>query len=141
MEVDGKPRYRAISGYISGTTNQRAELSALLFGLKALNYPCCIRLRADSTYVLDKVIRISKKPNSQKSCGSKNRDLTELCKPYIVEHQFVVADHVYGHGDDEINNWADAIAYNASVEMQGIDEYYDTVQKVRRIKISYEAVS
>jgi ribonuclease HI len=133
-------RYRAISGYIPDTTNQRAELSALLFGLKALNYSCRILLRADSTYVLDKVKRISKKPNSRKSYGSKNRDLTELCKPYILEHEFKITDHVYGHADDEMNKWADAIAYNATVEKQGIDEIYDAPQKVRRIKVKNEIV-
>jgi ribonuclease HI len=145
MQDGDKIRYRALSGYIQGeTTNQRTELSALLYGLKALNYPCKILLRADSTYVLDKVKRISKRPDSKKSLGSKNRDLTELCKPYILDHEFVIADHVYGHKADDkdlINRWADAHAFNATVEMKGTDEYYDTVQVVRRIKVNYESVS
>lgn len=140
MQDGDRVRYRAISGYIADTTNQRAELSALLFGLKALNYPCRILLKADSTYVVNKVKRISLKPNSNKSLGKSNRDLTQLCKPHIIEHQWET-EHVYGHADDEMNKWADAIAFNATVEMQGIDEYYDAPQTVRRIKVTYAAVS
>lgn len=144
MQDGDKVRYRAISGYIQGeTTNQRTELSALLYGLKALNYPCRIVLRANSTYVLGKVKAISKKPNNSKSYGKENRDLTTLCKDYILGHEFVISDHVYGHkadAKDPLNRWADAIAYNATVEMKGIDEYYDAPQTVRRIKVDYEAV-
>jgi ribonuclease HI len=140
MRDGDRVRYRAISGYIADTTNQRAELSALLFGLKVLNYPCRIQLRADSTYVLGKVKAISSRPNSRKSYGKENRDITELCKPYILEHEFVIADHVYGHADDDMNKWADAIAYNATVEKKGIDEYYAAPQRVRRIKVGYESV-
>ena len=65
MQDGDKVRYRAISGYIQGeTTNQRTELSALLYGLKALNYPCRI---ASSRLNLCawKVKAISKKPNKQ----------------------------------------------------------------------------
>lgn len=139
MRDGDKVRYRAISGYIADTTNQRAELSALLFGLKALNYPCRIQLRADSTYVVNKVKGISQRPNSNKSLGKSNRDLTLLCKPYIVEHQWDTG-HVYGHADDDMNKWADAIAYNATVQKKGIDEYYDAPQGVRRIKVGYESM-
>jgi ribonuclease HI len=140
MEDGDKVRYRAISGYIPDTTNQRAELSALLFGLKALNRHCRILLKADSIYVVNKVKKISQRPNSNKSLGKSNRDLTLLCKAYIIEHQWET-EHVYGHADDEMNKWADAIAYNATVERKGIDEYYDVPHKVRRIKVDHETVS
>jgi ribonuclease HI len=137
MQDGDKVRYRAISGYIPDTTNQRAELSALLFGLKALNYSCRILLRADSTYVVNKVVRISKHPNSKKSYGKSNRDLTELCKSYIIQHDWNT-EHVYSHSDVELNEWADALAYNATVEKKGVNEYYDAPQKVRRIKVKAE---
>ena len=33
---------------------------------------------------------------------------TSCASPYILEHEFR-SDHVYGHADDEMNKWADAI--------------------------------
>ncbi|MBQ5783342.1 MAG: ribonuclease HI [Oscillospiraceae bacterium] len=50
-------RYNGVEKMISGgekdTTNNRMELSAVLFGLKALKEPCHVKLQSDSKYVLD----------------------------------------------------------------------------------------
>ena len=137
MQDGDRVRYRALSGYIGQSTNQRAELTALLFGLKALSYPCVVQLRADSTYVMGKIKAIKKNPNKQKYGSEKNMDLYMTARPYILMHSFE-SEHVYGHSDVELNEWADALAYNATVTRQGTDEYYEEVPAFRRLKVFEE---
>ena len=42
---------KEVSGYASGTTNNRMELSAAVEALKALKEPCSVRLTTDSQYL------------------------------------------------------------------------------------------
>lgn len=44
-----------LSGGAPETTNNRMELSALLYGLKALKEPCVVELYTDSKYVADSI--------------------------------------------------------------------------------------
>lgn len=50
-------RYNGVEKELSGgeanTTNNRMELSAVIFGLKALKEPCAVTLYSDSKYVCD----------------------------------------------------------------------------------------
>ena len=44
-------REKELSGGEANTTNNRMELSAVIFGLKALKEPCAVTLYSDSQYV------------------------------------------------------------------------------------------
>jgi ribonuclease HI len=134
---DGGTRYRALSGYVGGSTCNRSELHALINGLKALNRPCRIILKADSTYVLGKVAWMKKHPDSKKHLKKDNSDLWEVAKPYILEHEFV-PDHVKGHKSDVLNNWADVLAYNATVTKTATDQIYDSIPSFKRLDPSEE---
>lgn len=42
---------RVISGALKNTTNNQAELTAVIQGLSALKYPCAVKIVTDSRYV------------------------------------------------------------------------------------------
>lgn len=44
---------KVLSGGKPRTTNNHMELSAVIFGLKALNKPCIVEIVTDSKYVAD----------------------------------------------------------------------------------------
>ncbi len=44
---------KEISGYESWTTNQRMELAAAVWALKALKFPCAVTLYSDSAYLIN----------------------------------------------------------------------------------------
>jgi ribonuclease HI len=129
----GGIRYRAMSGYVGESTNNRSELFALINGLKVITRRCRIILRADSRYVLDKVFWMKKHPESLKYLKKKNPDLWEVAKPYIDLHDFTI-DYVRGHSDVILNEWADTLAYNATVRKKATDELYDSIPIFKKLK-------
>ncbi|MBQ7452782.1 MAG: ribonuclease HI [Clostridia bacterium] len=97
------------------TTNNRMELLAVIMGLKALKFPCNVKLFSDSAYVVnafnEKWIDSWQRNgwrNAQKD-EVKNKDLwqqlLELMNTHSVE--FV---KVKGHADNELNNRCDQLA-------------------------------
>jgi len=106
---------KELSGGEAHTTNNRMELSACIFALRALKEPCQVELYTDSKYVCDAVvkrwvygwrakgwIKADKKP-------ALNVDLWEQLLPLLETHK-VSWNWVKGHASNEKNNRCDALA-------------------------------
>ncbi|MBR2027610.1 MAG: ribonuclease HI [Oscillospiraceae bacterium] len=116
-------RYNGVEKMISGgekdTTNNRMELSAVLFALKALKEPCHITLQSDSKYVLDSLskgwVYGWKKKGWKKSDGKPalNVDLWQQLLEEIKKHEL---DYVWikGHAGHPENERCDAQAVKES---------------------------
>ncbi|MGE5598655.1 MAG: ribonuclease HI [Bacteroidota bacterium] len=106
---------KELSGYEAHTTNQRMELTAAVEALKALKYPCRVRLYSDSAYLVnafrqDWLGRWEKNGwrNAQKEPVENQdlwRELLRLNRLHRIEWLKVA-----GHADDELNNRCDALA-------------------------------
>jgi len=104
---------------IEETTNNRMELMAVLEGLKALKYPCRVRIHTDSQYIarainekwLEKWQRNGWK-TAQKT-DVKNRDLWEELARLIQIHQ-VEFKWLRGHSGHEFNERCDKLARQAA---------------------------
>jgi ribonuclease HI len=108
---------------IEDATNNIAELSAAIYGLKSLKEPCHITLRTDSRYVINCITKWASgwKKNgwkTQANADVKNKhlivELYELCMIHSVEWVWVK-----GHSDDTMNNLADELACEASASLRG----------------------
>lgn len=106
---------REFSGYVSMTTNQRMELSAVIEGLKQLKEVCKVKVYSDSAYLinafnqrwLDNWQRNGWK-NAKKD-PVENQDLwRELLK--LAEKHQITWIKVKGHSDNVYNNRCDELA-------------------------------
>lgn len=110
---------KIISGGESQTTNNRMELSAVLFALKALKEPCQVSLTSDSKYVIDSVskgwVYSWKNKNWKKSDGKPalNVDLWEQLLPLLKIHK-VEFNWIKGHAGHPENEKCDKIAVEES---------------------------
>lgn len=112
-------RYNGVEKVISGgekaTTNNRMELSAVLFGLKALKEPCHITLQSDSKYVLDSIskgwVYGWQKKGWKKSDGKPalNVDLWQQLLAEIKKHEIEYV-WIKGHAGHPENERCDAMA-------------------------------
>ena len=106
---------KELSGGAADTTNNRMELSGVIEGLKALKYPCEVRITTDSKYVVDSItkgwamkwqangwIKADKKP-------ALNRDLWEELLGLLSTHR-VTFVWVKGHAGHPENERCDALA-------------------------------
>ncbi len=109
------PHRREISGGEAHTTNNRMELSGVIFALKALKEPCIVDLYSDSKYVIDAIqkgwvygwqknnwVKKDKKP-------ALNADLWKELLGEFARHQ-VTLHWVKGHADNPNNNRCDELA-------------------------------
>ena len=116
-------RYNGVEKMISGgekeTTNNRMELSAVLFALKALKEPCHITLQSDSKYVLDSLskgwVYGWKKKGWKKSDGKPalNIDLWQQLLEEIRKHELEYV-WIKGHAGHPENERCDAQAVKES---------------------------
>ena len=116
-------RYNGVEKVISGgekdTTNNRMELSAVLFGLKALKEPCHITLQSDSKYVLDSIskgwVYGWQKKGWKKSDGKPalNVDLWQQLLTEIAKHDIEYV-WIKGHAGHSENERCDAQAVKES---------------------------
>ena len=112
-------RYNGVEKMISGgekeTTNNRMELSAVLFALKALKEPCHITLQSDSKYVLDSLskgwVYGWQKKGWKKSDGKPalNVDLWQQLLEEIRKHELEYV-WIKGHAGHPENERCDAQA-------------------------------
>ena len=112
-------RYNGVEKMISGgekdTTNNRMELSAVLFALKALKEPCHITLQSDSKYVLDSLskgwVYGWQKKGWKKSDGKPalNVDLWQQLLEEIKKHELEYV-WIKGHAGHPENERCDAQA-------------------------------
>lgn len=106
---------REIAGYVSMTTNQRMELTAVIEGLNLLKEECKVKLYSDSAYVinafnqrwLDNWQRNGWK-NAKKD-PVENQDLWKELLKLTKKHQ-VTWIKVKGHSDNIYNNRCDELA-------------------------------
>ena len=106
---------KEISGGSKETTNNIMELTAVLEALKALKYPCKVKLYSDSAYVVNAFnqkwiygwIKNGWKSSNKEPVKNKEiwQELYELTKKHEVE--FI---KVKGHSDNEYNNRCDELA-------------------------------
>ncbi|MBQ7283468.1 MAG: ribonuclease HI [Oscillospiraceae bacterium] len=116
-------RYNGVEKMISGgeteTTNNRMELSAVLFALKALKEPCHITLQSDSKYVLDSLskgwVYGWQKKGWKKSDGKPalNVDLWQQLLDEIKKHELEYV-WIKGHAGHPENERCDAQAVKES---------------------------
>lgn len=116
-------RYNGVEKMISGgekeTTNNRMELSAVLFALKALKEPCHITLQSDSKYVLDSLskgwVYGWQKKGWKKSDGKPalNVDLWQQLLEEIRKHELEYV-WIKGHAGHPENERCDAQAVKES---------------------------
>ena len=109
---------KEMSGGKSQTTNNVMELTAVVEGLKALKYPCRVKLYSDSAYVVNAFnqnwikgwIKNGWKNSSKEPVKNKEiwQELVELTQKHEVT--FI---KVKGHSDNQYNNRCDELARNA----------------------------
>lgn len=115
---------KELSGGEAHTTNNRMELSGVIFALKALKEPCAVDLYTDSKYVFDAVDkgwvygwRAKGWIKSDKKTAL-NVDLWEALLPLLKYH--AVSWHwVKGHASNEKNNRCDQLAVAQSRRFAG----------------------
>ena len=106
---------KELSGFDPHTTNNRMEIQAAISALRALKYPCSVKLYSDSAYLVN-AFRQNWLENWQRNgwVNSKkepveNQDLwqalLEAARPHQVEWL-----KVKGHADDVENNRCDELA-------------------------------
>ena len=106
---------KILSGGEEHTTNNRMELSAVMYSLKALKEPCEVHITSDSKYVIDSITKgwvySWKKKGWKKSDGKKalNVDLWEELLPLLQIHN-VTFDWIKGHAGHPENEKCDDIA-------------------------------
>ncbi len=118
------PHRKELSGGEAHTTNNRMELSGVIFALKALKEPCLVDLYSDSKYVIDALekgwvynwernnwIKKDKKP-------ALNPDLWKELLMEIRRHK-VTFHWVKGHADNPNNNRCDQLAVAQSQFYKG----------------------
>lgn len=112
-------RYNGVEKELSGgareTTNNRMELSAVIFALKALKMPCEALITTDSKYVYESVTKgwvYSWQKNGWRKADKKpalNVDLwTELLELLSIHH--VTFNWVKGHNEHPENERCDRLA-------------------------------
>lgn len=113
LEYNGTEK--ELSGGEAQTTNNRMELSAVIFSLQALREPCRVELYTDSKYVFDSVDKrwvYGWRARGWRKADKKpalNVDLWELLLPLLETHE-VHWHWVKGHAENEKNNRCDALA-------------------------------
>jgi len=111
-------REKVLTGYEESTTNNRMELSAVIFALKALKEPCLVDIYTDSAYCINAFRGgwlINWQLNGWKNANKeevKNRDLWEEMIALTGKHK-IKWHKVKGHSDNELNNRCDMLAREA----------------------------
>ena len=110
---------KEISGGEKNTTNNRMELSAVIFALEQLNRPCEVDLYSDSAYVVNAFNQhwiagwvkngwrnSAKAPVANADLWKRLIELTKTHKVNFIK--------VKGHADNEFNNRCDELAVEQS---------------------------
>lgn len=91
------------------STNQRMEQLAVIVALESIKTPSEITIVTDSMYIVGTLTKGWKK--------KANLDLWERMEKAVNRHKVVSVNWTKGHANDEHNNKADKLAYNASNEL------------------------
>lgn len=110
---------KEISGGFARTTNNRMEIYGAIVALEALNEPCKVVLRSDSSYLVNAVskgwLRRWKRSNWVKADKEPvvNIDLWKRMLELLEQHR-VQFEWVRGHADNPENNRCDQLAVAAA---------------------------
>lgn len=113
-------RRREVWGGVSwGGSNNRMELSAVLFGLRAINRPCDVTVYSDSEYVCRAFPEGWLEKWDQKGWEEvKNADLWRDLRVQVRRLGSVFWEHVPGHSGLELNERCDELAGRARKAMK-----------------------
>jgi ribonuclease HI len=95
---------KLVYGCEPNTTNNRAEMIAVIEGLRAFKVPTAITLRSDSMICINLVNGVGKKAHKRQ-----NQDLVQAILREMERHQ-VKAEWIRGHNGDPANEECDGIA-------------------------------
>lgn len=119
---------KEISGSLPQTTNNIAEITAVIEGLKALKRPCYVRIYSDSQYVVNAIGTwasghpcrpegwlVSWEANGwrRKEGELKNATLWQELLALVRQHKSIEAIWLRGHNGDEHNERCDQLATEA----------------------------
>lgn len=106
-----KDKEKVIYGGEENTTNNRMELSAVIYGLKQLKEKCEVEIISDSQYVCNSINQWLKNWISKNFSKVKNAD---LWKEYIdiSKDHIITATWIKGHAGHFYNERCDIIAKN-----------------------------
>lgn len=113
LEFDG--HIKSISGGEKETTNNQMELTAVIKALQTLKYPCSVKLRSDSAYVVNAFLndwvnrwQANGWRSSKKGLVANKELWEELIKlTNIHDVEFI---KVQGHAFEKNNNLCDSLA-------------------------------
>lgn len=118
-------RYNGVEKELSGgeaeTTNNRMELSAVIFGLKALKQKCHVKIITDSQYVANGITKgwaKSWRANGWRKSDKKpalNSDLWEMLLDELEKHEYEIV-WVKGHAGHPENERCDELAVAQSMK-------------------------
>lgn len=118
-------RYNGVEKELSGgeaeTTNNRMELSAVIFGLKALKQKCHVKIITDSQYVSNGITKgwaKSWRANGWRKSDKKpalNADLWEILLDELEKHEYEIV-WVKGHAGHPENERCDELAVAQSLK-------------------------
>lgn len=94
---------RVVSGHIKDGTNNIAELTAILEGLKTLKYPCRVTIFTDSQFAIGTLTKGWKRKDFE--CAKVSKQIDDLLKVHEVTFE-----HIYGHTGHSYNERCDSIA-------------------------------
>ena len=110
---------KVVSGGEKDTTNNRMELSAIVFGLRALKEPCEVRVVTDSKYFSDALEKgwlygwVKKGWKKADNKPVLNTDLWQEILALMKTHK-VTVDWIKGHAGHPMNERCDKIAVEES---------------------------
>jgi ribonuclease HI len=114
---------KTISGGSENTTNNRMEMTAIIEALKALKWPCRVKIHSDSALIINTfnqnwihgwIRRGWKKANKDPVL---NQDLWKKMLAAMKPHE-ISWIKVKGHANDERNNRVDRLAVEASKDVR-----------------------
>lgn len=99
----------SFSKMFKNTTNQRMEVLAMTIALESIKTPSNIKVVTDSMYLVGTLTKNWKR--------KANLDLWERLDKAISKHLTVNVEWVKGHANDQFNEEADKLAFNASKQI------------------------
>lgn len=99
----------SFSKMFKNTTNQRMEVLAMTIALESIKTPSNIKVVTDSMYLVGTLTKNWKR--------KANLDLWDRLDKAISKHLTVNVEWVKGHANDQFNEEADKLAFNASKQI------------------------
>lgn len=126
-DKSGKRYMTIVSGAFRGTTNNRMEMTAIIFALQRLNHRCNVSVHTDSRLVVDMyntgmIYKWRAGCYRRNGRKLKNLDLWRNLVKETDKHE-VDFDWIKGHSGNEFNELCDEFAGSAARRLMRNDEY------------------